>query len=216
MELDRSVLIRTPALSDSPEAKPPVELLNAHAALVKTANDAAAKAVALSNDGRWSEPERARQLTALADETIPQITEISEVVSAVALLCDESERSELRKAREQFDPVRALAIAQAIAGRSREGKLSALLRARTSDPEAAAAIYFAPKELSVADGLDQRLVDSLKDQLLDSVDPKLRTTLDQTRFALGRLNAGIENATAQLRRLCRVEEAPAARIERVG
>jgi hypothetical protein len=91
-----------------------------------------------------------------------------------------------------------------------------LLRARTSDPETAAAIYFAPKELSVADGLDQRLVDSLKDQLLDSVDPKMRTALDQTRFALGRLNAGIEHAATQLRRLCRVEQAPAVRITRAA
>ena len=76
-ELDRRTPIRLPRLADDDSVVLPEPLTVAHMALHKTANEAAQRAIALTNDTRWSESEKQRQLSELCEATTPEIARVS-------------------------------------------------------------------------------------------------------------------------------------------
>ena len=188
----------------------PTALADAHRVLHETANTAAAQAHKIIGDTRISETERASQLSGLCESTVAEITKLDAVIGAVSTMCDENEANALRTSIARYDANRLLSIANVVASRPREGRMSALLRAR-GDREAAAALLSAPAELGVLDGIDPRLCDILRDVLIG---PETRKTVSDTRFVLARLKHGREAAVRTLRRLPRTEQSPRDRIVR--
>ena len=209
MELDRSP-IRMARLADEGTTVP-APLVSARASVLKLASDAADEAIKLAKDDRWSEPERQRQLSAVADKVIPEITKTLDVVATVNGLCDEREAQAVRDSLKQFDQDRLLLIATTLANRPKEARMSAIIRARHGDRETAAAIVNAPSSLGLLDGFDDRVIEGLRDSLID---PAVRSEIATTRFAATRCRVGIESATARLRTLTRTLEPAATRILR--
>jgi hypothetical protein len=215
MILDRSVACRLPRLADAENVALPQPLLDAHARLTGLANDVSAKATAVAGDVRISETERVAQWRALHNATASEIAKLSEIVTAVEATTTEHEAAALLKAVGAFDPARLLSIAERVGARPRESRLNSYLRAR-SDRELAAALIAAPAELGCLEGIDARVCDVLRDQLIDSADPKLRASIAATRFAVARARAGIEFAGAHVNRITKTEQPMRERLVRVA
>jgi hypothetical protein len=209
-ELDRSILVRLPALTDGGDADAlPEPLRNAYGVLNTSANAAAVKARALIADARWSEGERQRQLSELCASSLPEFQRTGEVAAACEALADEQHANALRKAIGRYESPRLLAIAQSLAGRSKEQKLSAILKARqNADYETMASFVSAPRELGIGDDFDPRMYDAMIDALIDSVDPDVRQSFTRTRFATARMRAAVSTATDTIRRLTKTEASP--------
>jgi hypothetical protein len=210
MELDRSP-IRLPRLSDDESTSLPAPLVTARSALLKVATDAANRATALAADPRWADAEKQKQLTALCDATLAELAPMAEVVASVEALASEHEAAALRTAIGKFDPARLLAIQQSLSSRSREQRLSAVMRARAGDAETCAAIISAPREFSILDDIDERVIDGLRDRL---VDKGLRTTFAATRFACMRFRVGWQNSIDVLRNLTKTPPQIPERVAR--
>jgi hypothetical protein len=203
--------VKLPRLTDVADAAVPSALTDAHKALATLANEAVAHVTAIKANKRISESERTSQLAAVSDAFTPEAAKLGEVVATVAALASEAERAALNKSVARFDPQRMLAVATAIAARPKPERVAALLRAR-HDAETASAIVGAPAELGITADVDPRVLDALRDTLID---PTVRKTVSDTAFACSRLRVGIEAATATLRRLSGTSEVPATRIRRV-
>jgi hypothetical protein len=169
----------------------------------------------ITNDQRISERERCDQLSALCESIVREAAKFNEIVSTVEQLSAEAEASALCKAVSRYPNDRLLAIATSVASRVKPERVAALLRAR-QDIETCAALLSAPVELGITADMDSRVCDALRDRLLDSYDPAVRKSVADTQFAVSRLRHGIEAATATVRRLTGVEEAPATRTVRVN
>ncbi len=170
----------------------------------------------LTADDRFSEVEKQRQMTSLCESVVPEIEKTATIANQVAALAEEKEAAVLRQALSGFDSARLLAIAQSLASRTREARMSAYVRAKSgNDTETMAAMLTAPRELGATDGLDPRLLDALRDHLIDSVDPGVREGISATRFALARFNHGRQSAIATLRKMTSTPE-PATRIVRAS
>jgi hypothetical protein len=194
--------VQLPRLADTDGAAVPEALVSAHRALHALATEAVAKVAAIRKDERISEVERRDRLAAVCDEFTPQAERINEVTASVAGLASEAERSALNKAVAKYDPARLLGIATAVASRPHEGKVSALLRAK-SDPEAAAALFSCPAEIGALEGLDPRMTAMLRDVLID---PAVARAVSDTQFAVTRMKVGLEATVATIRKLTGIEQ----------
>jgi hypothetical protein len=214
VELSRAP-IRLPRLSDDEATAEtlPTPLTTAHKALLQTATDAATKASEITADKRWSEPERQRQLSELCNATITELGPMAEVAAAIEASAAESEAAALRTAISKFDGARLLAIRQSLATRTREQRLSAVMRARAGDRETAAAIVSAPTEFSLIDGIDDRVLAGLVDRL---VPDDVRLSVANTQFAVARFRAGLQASIDTLRRMTNTTPPMRERAVRVG
>ena len=199
MELDKSC-IRLPRLAGKNGVPLARALFDASIALYRATSDAATKAIvtALAPDPRWSESERRNHLSTLCDAALKELAPLGEVAASIQDSAAEAENDALRAAIGKFEGARLLAIQQSLSSGSHEQRMSTVMRALAGDAESCAAIVSAPRELSILDGIDERVIDGLRDRLIDE---ELRTTCAATKFAVARLRLALQNSVDVLRRL---------------